>query len=117
MVSSPRVAERWHDPSALAEFSVGGVAGHTYLAARILERRLDTVVPDDPEVVDALERYRDFRIVDKASLEDEAHRESDTTASTSPAGVRPRWPGSSTSSSIDCDRAWPRNHRGGSWWH
>ena len=54
MVSSSRVAERWQDPSALAEFSVGGIAGHTYLAARILERRLDTEVPEDPEVVDAL---------------------------------------------------------------
>ena len=74
MVSSPRVAERWHDPSALAQFSVGGVAGHTYLGARILERRLDAAIPEDPEVVDTLERYRDIRIVDKAALEDEVHR-------------------------------------------
>jgi hypothetical protein len=72
MVSSRRVAERWHDPSALAEFSVGG-AGHPYLGARILERRLDAGVPEDPEVVDAQERYRDMRIVDKRSLDDEPH--------------------------------------------
>lgn len=74
MVSSSRVAERWHDPSALAEFSVGGVAGHTYLAARILERRLNTALPEDPVVVDALDRYSEIRIVDTASLEDEVHR-------------------------------------------
>jgi len=74
VVSSSGVAERWHNPSALAEFSVGGIAGHTYLAARILERRLDTEVPEDPEVIDALERYSDIRIVDTASLEDEVHR-------------------------------------------
>jgi len=74
MVSSTRVAEAWRLPSALAEFSVGGLAGHTYLAARVLERRLDSAIPENVEVVDALERYQDIRIVDGASLDDEVHR-------------------------------------------
>jgi hypothetical protein len=30
-------------------------------------------IPEDPEVVDAQERYRDMRIVDKRSLDDEPH--------------------------------------------
>ena len=41
IVGSGDVAARWTDPSALARLSVGGLAGHAYLACRIVIRTLD----------------------------------------------------------------------------
>jgi Mycothiol maleylpyruvate isomerase N-terminal domain len=45
LVASREVAARWSEPSALEQLSVGGLAGHTYLAARILLRSLDAPDP------------------------------------------------------------------------
>jgi len=45
IVATREVAARWTAPSALEQLSVGGLAGHTYLAARILLRTLDAPDP------------------------------------------------------------------------
>ena len=45
VIGTPEVAARWTAPSALAELSVGGLAGHAYLAARIVWRSLDEPDP------------------------------------------------------------------------
>ena len=57
LLRDPAVAERWSEPSALADFSVGGLAAH--LAVQVL--RTDQVLaapPPQEAPIDVLEHYR-----------------------------------------------------------
>jgi len=46
VLASPQVASRWTDPSALAEFSVGGLAGHLVRGSTTV---LEYLAASDPE--------------------------------------------------------------------
>ena len=53
-LASPRVAERWDDPSALEGYTVAGLAGHLARAVLTVARYLDAPPPDATrEPVDA----------------------------------------------------------------
>jgi hypothetical protein len=73
-----RLAERFDEPSALAEFSVRGLAGHLRRAMTVLETYLDQPAPDhgtgtDVETVSAAEYYAAVLPVD-VDLDSEFHR-------------------------------------------
>ena len=44
-VQTDEVAAAWWEPSALSQWTVGGIAGHAYLACRIARRSLDAPLP------------------------------------------------------------------------
>lgn len=51
VLASDAVEQRWHEPSAVEGFSVGGLAGHVYAAVRRLEVALDEPLPESPKMV------------------------------------------------------------------
>ncbi|MDQ1445013.1 MAG: hypothetical protein QOI20_1477 [Acidimicrobiaceae bacterium] len=53
----PEVGARWHEPSALAEFSVRGLSGHLVRAAGSVDAYLDREEPPDHDVVDQVRYY------------------------------------------------------------
>jgi Mycothiol maleylpyruvate isomerase N-terminal domain len=73
VVATPQVAECWSEPSSLAQFTVGGLAGHAYLAARIVDHRLDASISENPTLVDFRESYDLIRVDDEADLNQESH--------------------------------------------
>lgn len=56
VASSPRVAERWEQPSALAELPVRGLTGHLVRATTSVHAYLDRGEPDGP-AISAAEYY------------------------------------------------------------
>jgi hypothetical protein len=78
VIGAPAVAEHWAGPSALAGFSVGGLAGHTYLATRLVDRHLDQPDPQ-PDPVDRRVRrpgeyYQTMRVDNESQIDGEVHR-------------------------------------------
>ena len=57
LLADERVAARWAEPSALAELSVGGLAGHLARALDTVERYLADPEPPDEDVIDAETYY------------------------------------------------------------
>ncbi|HET6968808.1 MAG TPA: maleylpyruvate isomerase N-terminal domain-containing protein [Ornithinibacter sp.] len=57
LVRDPRVARRWHDESACAGMTVGGLANHLASQAGNVVRLL-AAVPRDADAITALEHYR-----------------------------------------------------------
>jgi hypothetical protein len=49
VLAFPVVGERWGEPSALAEMTVGSVAGHVFLVLRRLDKQLDEAVEPDAQ--------------------------------------------------------------------
>jgi Mycothiol maleylpyruvate isomerase N-terminal domain len=74
VVGSAAVAEHWPAPSILAGLSVGGLAGHTYLATRLVVRHLDQPEPLGAHVRRPGEYYRTMRVDDDAQLKEDVHR-------------------------------------------
>jgi hypothetical protein len=74
VVGSAEVARHWADPSTLPGLSVGGLAGHAYLAARLVLRHLDQPEPVGDRVRRPGEYYWTMRVDEAAQLEDEPHR-------------------------------------------
>jgi uncharacterized protein (TIGR03083 family) len=75
VLGSSQVAEHWGSPSALPGFSVGGLAGHTYLATRLVDRRLTELRPEGARLRRPGEYYETMRVDDVARIyEDEEHR-------------------------------------------
>jgi hypothetical protein len=68
LLARPEVAARWDEPSALAEFSVRGLAGHLVRAAGSTEAYLDRDEPSDADVIDAPAYYR-AAVGDDASVD------------------------------------------------
>lgn len=56
LLRAPEVAERWTQPSALAEFRISGLAGHLAAAAFRVSESLSAPVPAEP-LVDAAEYF------------------------------------------------------------
>jgi len=56
LLREPAVAAAWPRPSALSEFSVGGLAGHLAYQILAIPQILSTPVPDEP-VIPLLEHY------------------------------------------------------------
>lgn len=56
LLRDPAVAKAWHEPSALAGLSVGGLAGHLAYLVLSLPQALSAPVPAEP-VVPVLEHY------------------------------------------------------------
>lgn len=54
LLRAPELAERWSEPSALAEFRTSGLAGHTARAVLSVERYLDAEVPPGAPLLDAV---------------------------------------------------------------
>jgi hypothetical protein len=73
VIGSPGVALHWDRPSALAGFSVGGLAGHTYLATRLVDRHLDQPEPLDTRVRRPGEYYQTMRVDDDSQIDGEVH--------------------------------------------
>jgi uncharacterized protein (TIGR03083 family) len=57
VLADEAIARSWSEPSALQGFSVGGLAGHLYAAARRLEVALDEPIPESPVSVGLAEFY------------------------------------------------------------
>jgi hypothetical protein len=57
LLARPEVADAWHKPSALAEWSVGGLAGHLAAQAMLVVRRLEDD-PSDQAPIPLDEHYR-----------------------------------------------------------
>ena len=57
LLHAPELAERWVKPSALAEFRISGLAGHLHGQVGNVPRFLDTPVPADAPVMDAVHYY------------------------------------------------------------
>lgn len=53
LLRAPELAARWHEPSALPEFRISGLAGHLARAAFNVETYLDTPAPAQAVPVDA----------------------------------------------------------------
>ena len=69
LVRDPVVAAAWDRPSALPEFSVGGLAGHLAFQVLAIPAILAAPIPDEP-VVPLLEHYARVRWIG-ADLDDE----------------------------------------------
>jgi hypothetical protein len=74
IVSAPEIARCWRSPSCLPGFSVGGLAGHAYLAARIVDRQLDRPLPEGSRIRRPGEYYAMVRVDEHAQLGDPVHR-------------------------------------------
>jgi hypothetical protein len=74
VIVTPQVADRWDKPSALTKFTVGGIAGHLYLAVRLVGRSLDAPEPDGSTLVDHWKIYGGMRVDHPAELGLESHR-------------------------------------------
>ena len=48
LVQSDAVRAQWTEPSCLPEYTVGGLAGHTFNTAAVIERSLDAAEPEEP---------------------------------------------------------------------
>lgn len=57
LLRGPELAARWDEPSALAEFRVSGLAGHLARAVFNVERYLDTPLPADAPLLDAVQYF------------------------------------------------------------
>ena len=53
LLEDARVVDRWGEPSALAELSIGGLAGHLVRALETIEVYLDEPEPPDEGLIDA----------------------------------------------------------------
>jgi Mycothiol maleylpyruvate isomerase N-terminal domain. len=62
LLREPVVAERWAEPSALAEFSVGGLAAH--LASQVTRAGVPLEEPGAGDPIDVLDHYRRSAWVD-----------------------------------------------------
>ncbi|MEA3018659.1 MAG: hypothetical protein QOI47_183 [Actinomycetota bacterium] len=51
LLADPRVVARWSEPSALAELSIGGLAGHLVRALETIELYLDEPEPSDDRLI------------------------------------------------------------------
>jgi uncharacterized protein (TIGR03083 family) len=72
LLAEPALKERWEAPSALAEFSCQGLAGHLLRAMRTVETYLDQAEPDPSggEVLSAAEYYAEvFRSAGAAAAD------------------------------------------------
>lgn len=69
LVRDPAVARAWAEPSALPEFSVGGLAGHLAFQVLAIPHILSQPVPSEP-VIPLLDHYARIPWVD-AALDDE----------------------------------------------
>ncbi len=75
VLQSDLVAQHWEDPSALAGMTVGMVAGHLFLATRVLLRQLDAGPPPPEAAVESMPlAYRRARFADADDLELQMHR-------------------------------------------
>jgi len=75
VVRTAEVAERWNAPSALSQISVGGLAGHAYLACRIVAKTLESPVPVDlPVESPSKGGLVGMRVNDESDLGREIHR-------------------------------------------
>jgi hypothetical protein len=76
VVGSTEVAAQWGAPSALAQLSVGGLAGHTYLACRLVIRTLDAPDPVGLRVMSASKGgLLGMRVDDDADLARDVHQQ------------------------------------------
>lgn len=105
LLADPAVAARWDDPSALADMSVGALAGHLARQVLLVQRMLaasartqepaETRAPPTAglEPISLLEHYARAAWVD-ADLQDEANvsirRDSELEAADGPAGLAAR---------------------------
>ncbi|MFI9826787.1 maleylpyruvate isomerase N-terminal domain-containing protein [Streptomyces sp. NPDC051913] len=71
LLNQPAVAERWEEPSALAEWSVGGLAGHLAWQVFFIPAVLDEPAPTQ-QVIGLDDYYARVRWID-AGLHDEAN--------------------------------------------
>jgi len=75
VLQSDQVAQHWDDLSVLAGMTVGMVAGHLFLATRVLARQLDAGPPPPDAVVESMPlAYRRARFVNDDDLELQMHR-------------------------------------------
>jgi hypothetical protein len=75
VVRTTEVASRWSAPSALTHLTVGGLAGHAYLACRIVMRTLDAPDPVGlPVVSPSAGGLMRMRVNDDVDLIREDHR-------------------------------------------
>ncbi|GIH05657.1 hypothetical protein Rhe02_37240 [Rhizocola hellebori] len=58
LLRTPELESRWHEPSALADFRISGLAGHLARAVLNVERYLDAPVPHGIEPMDAVTYFR-----------------------------------------------------------
>ncbi|WP_116046532.1 maleylpyruvate isomerase N-terminal domain-containing protein [Amycolatopsis palatopharyngis] len=71
LLREPAVAAAWGEPSALREFSVGGLAGHLAYQILAVPRILDAPLPQE-RTVPLLEHYAHVRWID-AGVDDEVN--------------------------------------------
>jgi hypothetical protein len=75
VLQSDQVAQHWEDPSVLAGMTVGMVAGHLFLATRVLARQLDQgPPPPDAITVSMPLAYRRSRVADPDDLDSPVYR-------------------------------------------
>jgi uncharacterized protein (TIGR03083 family) len=74
LLADPRVAERWSQPSALAGYTVGGLAGHILFVLTFLVDSLDREEPSGGIVRTAAEWYGGARIASRDDLDGPIHR-------------------------------------------
>lgn len=84
VLANEAVAQRWDEPSAVASFSVGGLAAHVHAAVRFLEVALDEPLPASPKEVSLADFYganrmdgeddrqQDFHVLIREHAEDRA---------------------------------------------
>lgn len=72
VVAAPEVAKRWDSPSALAEFSVRGLAGHMVRATGSVEAYLEREVPAGAVPVSAAAYYAG--VLDTTDLQSPLHQ-------------------------------------------
>jgi hypothetical protein len=72
VLASPFVAERWSEPSALPEMTVGSLAGHVFLVLRRLDKQLDEAVEPDPRHPTV--PFPWLRVEERADLDGDMHQ-------------------------------------------
>src|SRR5207237_6445680 len=74
LVTDPALKERFDGPSALAEFSVRGLAGHLLRAMTSVDAYLDRPPPDPASDVVSAAGYYASVLADKSDINSEFHR-------------------------------------------
>ena len=95
LISSPEVAARWDEPSALREMTVAGLAGHL---ARQITRVPDQLsrrepLPEGTEVITVLDHYARVEWIDappEAEVNVAIRRDADAEATTGPRALADR---------------------------
>lgn len=72
VLASPQIAERWEEPSALAEFSIRGLAGHLFRGTGSVLAYLDREEPTETTPASAAVYYS--LAVDESDIDSDLHR-------------------------------------------